>query len=152
MAGQVFDIHFYDDDRTIMEFTGMRNRIHDPHDCLETTGIFMQRETEKNIEGQHDPFGGAWEPLKDSTIERKVRKWFIGLCANPYRILEETRALYDSINYEVLGKTVAIGTWIPDYPDAHQWGNGHVPQRQFLGIGDDAAQGILDIVGAYVRP
>lgn len=88
---------------------------------LHQIGARLRDTTSERFETKKDPSGIDWKALAKGTLRRKK---------NRGRILVETGNLMDSIDYEVEGDTVSIGTSL-QYGGLHQFGGVvHSPARQ----------------------
>lgn len=88
---------------------------------LHQIGARLIDTTTERFETRKDPSGIGWRALKKGTLRRKKNKG---------RILDETGNLMDSIDYEVEGDVLRVGTSLK-YGEVHQFGGTvHVPARQ----------------------
>lgn len=87
------------------------------------------------------PDGQKWAPLADATIKRRLKKYGNA----PLTILRMRGILAGSINYQISGSRLEIGTGgeVEDYAAIHQFGGEAgrnksvtIPARPYLGFSD----------------
>ncbi len=95
-------------------------------------GIINQRFKE-----ERGPDGESWQPLSPLWIKQREKK----MPGSPLSILRMRGFLAGSINYQITGSQLKIGTDsnVDHYAGAHQFGyeEGGIPARPFLGFGDE---------------
>jgi len=101
-----------------------------PKESLPVIGETIVDHVREGFDKEQDPYGSPWKPLAASTLA--ARRGNGGA-----RILRDTNRLYNSINSQVRGDGVAIGTNVTggkkvEYGAAHQFGLGGIPARPFL--------------------
>lgn len=100
------------------------------------------------------PDGGAWAPLATATVERRLKKYRNA----PMTILRMRGHLAGSINYQVNGPMLSVGTGreVEDYAAIHQFGGeagrglkAVIPARPYLGFSDADWEMIEDEAAEY---
>ena len=97
---------------------------------------------------QHAPDGGAWTPLKESTVKRRK--------GHTRTILQDTGKLKASVQViSVTPELAVVGVVSADSKSevkamVHNFGIGR-PQRQFLGIRPDALDRALKVILKYLN-
>lgn len=121
-------------------------------------GEYMLRATRSRFDGQVDPEGNGWVPLKPATVKAKQKRQrgkgrtksgrlIAKSKANPTDILLDTFALRDTITYEATGDRVSIGSPLIKARSL-QLGNPEsgLPPRPFLGLSAANEQEIVEIL------
>jgi phage gpG-like protein len=93
----------------------------------------MMNVVEATFTGQGRRYGGSWKALEPATIRRKLKK------GQDSRILIATGAMMDSMTKRgdenqhlvVTADSIELSSNL-DYPEVHQKGKGHMPQRKFI--------------------
>lgn len=178
MAGAAVEYRFDDEEvRRYLDKLGAL-AMH-PRPILADIGGYLLRSTEENFEGEHEPDGTPWKPLKIRTrysryAGRKkskdgknlyytdrgqVRKPFQSWLSKQ-KILTDSGDLRDSIRYQVKGGAVLVGT-NKVYGAAHQFGaefsilktraHAKIPARPYLGISDRDRKEILEILKSHLE-
>ncbi|MEI8209694.1 MAG: phage virion morphogenesis protein [Methylococcales bacterium] len=127
----------------------MANHADNPSPCLKSIGEDLKESTKKRFETATTPDGTPWKDNASVTIARKgENKPLIG----------ETHTLKDTINYQIYGDTLAIGS-SEEYAAMQQFGGtksefpnlwGDIPARQFLGISLEDENNILNTISDYI--
>jgi phage virion morphogenesis protein len=128
-------------------FAGITDRANNLAPALDEVGQYLLLETRDRFDKEVDPEGRAWAELKPKTIERKRKK------GRQLGKLKEFGTLRDTINYQVNGNSLSIGS-PQKYAKFHQQpqgpGKGIIPRRAFLGINDRNEQRIIQIIRDYL--
>lgn len=119
--------------------------------ALAAIGQLVVTETDLGFREERDPWGRAWQPLSEYTLEQRRKGDGV------VRILRDTGNLANSINYQLSEGRVSIGTGVP-YATTHQYGAGGIPRRAFLpldpygepDIPADLNTDIVALLSAYV--
>jgi len=108
-------------------------------------GEYMVLTTRDRFDRETGPDGEPWQPLNSATAQRKARR-----NKNP-KILQQNSILRDSITYEASDDQLEVGTNLI-YGPTHQFGDPdrNIPARPFLGINDDDASELEDLIGDYL--
>lgn len=93
-------------------------------------GEYLVLSTDERFRTETDPDGNKWTPLKAKTIQRKQAEGKI------LRVLQATGLMRSRINYSADDRQVTIGTSDRKAP-FHQLGTSKIPQRRFLGLGEN---------------
>lgn len=106
----------------------------DPQKSLPVIGETLVDHIREGFAQERDPYGTPWKPLSAVTIAMRRG-------SGSARILQDSRRLYNSINAQVLGSGVAIGTNVI-YAPTQQFGrqsnrmfgkaSAPIPARPFL--------------------
>lgn len=142
-------------------------------------GAYLTNITEESFDNEASPDGHAWHPLKDSTIEARLKQYnsyggktnrkdgkttkhFQKFAANQ-KILQDSRTLRESIGYSADSDSVIVGVnaYSKDrypYPIVHQFGteDGKIEARPFMPITSDGELydnvnvEVLDILLGYL--
>lgn len=126
-------------------------RIADVRDVLPDIGEELLQSTDTRFRQEKAPDGTPWAPLSPVTLAQKKRR--------PPHILKEEGlrgGLRGSINYQVKGETLALGSPLP-YARIHQLGGQAgrnrkvtIPARPYLGVSKDDEAEIRDIVADHL--
>lgn len=148
---------------TLSKFNQLLTRTSQPvtfTKALKIIEMLLVSKTRENFDGQHDPEGIPWKPLKRP---RKARKWTKKKRIKVVdRILQDTHLLMASVTakgsagnvHEVTPFSLTWGTEV-EYAGVHQFGFPgpdklgrmlNIPQRSFLGITDQMEEELEDIV------
>lgn len=125
-------------------------RLRNLDPALEEIGAANLTETEQRFEKERDPEGQRWPAYSPNTTFAKGR--------NKPRMLRDRGELYDSLTYQVLtGRSVAVGT-NKRYARIHQLGGKAgrgrkvtIPARPYLGLSNEGAEEILQIVTDHLE-
>lgn len=125
-------------------------RLRNLDPALEEIGAANLAETEQRFEKQRDPEGKTWPGYSPNTTFAKGR-------TRP-RMLRDRGDLYDSLTYQVLsGRSVGVGT-NKRYARIHQLGGKAgrgrkvtIPARPYLGLSNEGAEEILQIVTDHLE-
>ena len=116
-------------------------RLADKGPLLKSIGEEMLPRINKRFRDQRGPDGKAWAPLAKRTIRTRTRRGHV-----PIRILRMRGHLAGSVNYQVGGSSLTIGTGgaVEDYAAIHQFGGKAgrgrkvtIHARPYLGFADD---------------
>lgn len=111
--------------------------------ALEEIGQYVKAITDTNFENETDPYGNPWPKNSPSVLAYKKSQGFIA------KVLQQRGFLRNSINYQVKGNTVLVGTNVA-YAYEHQLGINQI-QRQFLGVSEQDAEEIKSIIQEYLE-
>jgi phage virion morphogenesis protein len=119
--------------------------------ALAAIGQLVVTETDLGFREERDPWGRAWQPLSEFTLEQRRKGDGV------VRILRDTGNLANSINYQVSAGSVSVGTGV-SYASTHQFGEGGIPRRAFLpldpygapDIPADLNAGLVGILTTYL--
>lgn len=117
MAGAriVFDARL-DDAAAQERLAGLVARLEDKTGFLNVVGDELLHSTRDRFASQQGPDGTPWKPLSKGAIRARERKG-----QTPIQILTASSYLRSSINKQVDGDTLSIGTPVP-YAAIHQFG------------------------------
>lgn len=104
---------------------GMMKRGRTIGNALKEVSNLWRSKVEQGFQNQRDPYGNAWEPLKDSTLRLRQRKGIFGS-----QILSETGEMAQSLEVEVSNKEIRMT--MDDPAEIHQYGN---PTNRMFGKG-----------------
>lgn len=105
--------------------------LEDPTDLLDRIGAVFERNVQLRFETKTDPSGAPWAELADSTKKSYAYKYKGNV---PGSLLERSRHMRDSLDYNVTGKSVEIG-FAELYAQYHETGSKddkHPPRRGLL--------------------
>lgn len=108
--------------RQLKNLTRRVSRLEPP---LRKYGQYRVGQIERQFDTETDPYGNAWSPLAQSTIEQKRRLGY------PDSILTRTGDLRKSFDFNARGKTLTIESYSP-YAGFHQTGTRKMPARKLL--------------------
>lgn len=117
-------------------------RLEDKSPLLKSIGEAMLPRINKRFKDERGPDGKRWAPLSSRTIEARIKRYG----NSPLTILRMRGHLAGSINYQVAGDTLKIGTNddVSDYAGIHQFGGKAgrgrkvtIKARPYLGFADD---------------
>ncbi len=129
-------------------------RLADKGPLLKSIGEEMLPRINKRFRDQRGPDGKAWAALSPRTIRSRTRRGHV-----PISILRMRGHLAGSINYQVGGSTLTIGTGgeVEDYAAIHQFGGKAgrgrkvtIKARPYLGFADDDMDVIEDEATAFL--
>lgn len=160
-------------DRPVLEaLNALMLRVKDPEPALRAMGEKLVDSTKQRFKEGHDPNGQAWAPntpltlalylgeykssfKKDGSLSQKGQQRL----GAKKPLTGKTRALQTTINYQIVGGTLMVGSPEP-YAAMHQFGGTTSPQsmipsktipaRPFLGLSDDDRKDILSIIRGYL--
>lgn len=100
---------------------------------------------------QEDPDGDGWQPLSAKWVKRRQKK----MPGSPLTILRMRGHLAGSINYQVNGGDLTIGTGseVEAYAGVHQFGSEddkNIPARPFLGFGNSDMDVVEEEVAVFL--
>jgi phage virion morphogenesis protein len=129
----------------------------DLHDLLDVIGAEVVDQTKLRIqEEKRAPDGTDWSPWSPRYAAsqhggRASHGPHPGqlTAAGGHTILELDGFLLDSITSEVSGSDVLIGSNL-EYAATHQFGRGPIPARPFLGLSDQNADDIENLVAEFL--
>lgn len=143
--------------------------------ALEEIGEFLVETTKRRFETSTAPDGSKWMGNSDLTIARylnsfkgsrkkdgSLSKKGAERLAGKKPLIGETRSLSSTIDYQVAGNTLEVGSPL-EYAGVQQFGAkarqfngvapwGDIPAREFLGLSSDDSAGTLDILAAFLDP
>ena len=139
MAGSIYKVEF--------DFTELEKFINslsnfNPAELLDNIGALVQEQTEMRFESETDPDGKKW--VKWSSKYQKSGKGI--------NILRNTQRLFGSINYQVKGNQVEVGSNV-EYSATHNYGDKsrNIPKRTFLGMGEQNQKDVDNLVKLYIE-
>lgn len=107
---------------------------------------FMEAITDERFDTQTDPDDIKWKPLSDRTVAARKLSGYPG--SNP--ILYQTGTLKEGVQYRVdLASSSVVGTVEGDaaeYAPFLQEGAGKMPSRRFLGLDDEDADALENVI------
>jgi phage virion morphogenesis protein len=117
------------DNGIAMRLTALAQAAGNLSTVLESIGDALANNIQMTFHDQSDPWGQGWQPLSQATIARRRKK--------SDKILRDTGALMNGINYQVSGDSVTVGpnVW---YGMFHQFGTKRAPARPFMPIRNGA--------------
>jgi len=174
--------------QTLKVITGLTERLDDLSPALKEIGEDMVESTKRRFATATAPDGTPWKPNSPVTMARYASAVFKSpshykkdgtlraasaqKLAGKKPLTGETRALQTTINYQVDGSAVRIGSPMI-YAGVQQYGAktgefgmgafktrkgtfpipwGDIPARPFLGFSDTDQAAILDTMLAYLKP
>ncbi len=126
----------------------MANHADNPNPCLKAIGEDLIESTKKRFETATAPDGTQWKDNAPVTIARKGKN----------KPLIETHTLKDTINYQIHGDTLVIGS-TQKYAAMQQFGGtksefaylwGDIPARPYLGISPEDETNILNTISDFL--
>ncbi|MFZ5536770.1 MAG: phage virion morphogenesis protein [Pseudomonadota bacterium] len=161
------------DDRPVLDaLNELMRRASDPEPALRYIGEKLLDSTKQRFVDGRDPDGQPWAPNTPLTLA-----WYLSEHGSNFEedgslspkgetrlgakkpLTGKTRALQTTINYQVVGDTLMIGSPEP-YAAMHQFGGTTsprsmipgqaIPARPFLGLSDEDRGDILEIVKGYL--
>ncbi len=147
MTGTRDGIRIDIDDREVQAaLRRLQEKVGDLSDTFRDIGEHLLNATQARFDREIDPAGNPWAPLKPETKARKRR--------NGYRdkIMQMRGHLRDHLVMQADPDGVEIGT-NRIYGATHQFGDASrgIPARPFLGVSDDDAEAILDILAEHLE-
>lgn len=130
-------------------------RLENKDPLLKSIGEEMLPRITKRFKDERGPDGKLWAPLSSRTIEARLKRYG----NSPLTILRMRGHLAGSINYQVGGNTLKIGTGdeVEDYAGIHQFGGKagrgrkvKIKARPYLGFADDDMAVIDEEVAAFL--
>ncbi len=118
------------------KFKKWGKKVSAPKDILNEFGKHEVERVKARFGSKSDPDGGKWTQWDRDTEEERQREG-----TSSTGLLFETGALYNSIQYQVSGNKVTIGTNV-EYAQYLQDGTVNMPPREFLGFNDRSAADI----------
>ncbi len=157
---------------------GLEDRSRDLAGPLKVIGEYLAESTKRRFETSTAPDGSRWEPNSETAFlgylgrfkgsYRKDGKLSAGgqrRAAGKKPLVGETRALSTTINYQVQGNELRVGSPLV-YAPTHQFGAakgeygktrrgapipwGDIPARPFLGASDEDERLALDVLQDYI--
>lgn len=113
-------------------------------DALESIGAEVESQTRRRLEDKEGaPDGTPWAPWSERYAATRVEN---------QSMLESSGALIDSIQWDVIGDDVQVGT-DRIYGAVHQFGfaKRKIPARPYLGLSTDNEQEVLDVMTDYLQ-
>ena len=109
---------------------------------LDNVGSLVETQSQDRFESKTDVEGKQWQEWSP-----KYKKSERGI-----DILRNTQRLFGSINYQVKGNKVEVGSNV-EYSAVHNYGyeKQNIPKRSFLGISKDNEQDIDNLVAVYIE-
>ncbi len=152
-------------DRVVQGYLGrVQARLGDVRPLLLEIGEELQDSTLRRFGTSTGPDGEAWAPNTEATIERYLAgKGKKATAAGKKPLIGASGNLSTTIDFQLDGDSaVLIGSPWP-YAAPQQFGAdkgslgpnapwGDIPARPFLGVSDDDARTILDLVDDYLSP
>lgn len=112
------------------KFDKWRKQFSKPKDILEEFGKRELTRTKKRFDKQRGPDGQPWAAWSAEYLERRIRE---GTAS--FGILVSSGALFRSLDYQVRGNSVSVGSPL-EYAEYMQEGTNDIPARPFLGFND----------------
>jgi len=139
MAGATFKVEF--DTSQLEKFIGSLSKFN-PAELLDNIGELVEIQTQDRFESETDPDGKKW--VKWSSKYQKS--------GNGINILRNTQRLFSSINYQVKGNKVEVGSNV-EYSAVHNYGykEKNIPKRTFLGMGEQNKKDVNKLVKLYIE-
>lgn len=129
----------------------LAGRMEDMTPAMREVSGVLADEAEQALEAESAPDGTPWQQLAQGTIEERTRLGYW-----PGRMLQRTGRMATSISTDAGPDFSAVGSNV-EYFAIQQLGGragrgrrSEIPARPVLGVSDDGAEDILDIVGAYL--
>ncbi len=163
------------DDRQVLDVLGqLTQRLGSPGPALKAIGETLTDSTKQRFAASRAPDGSTWEKNTDTTMERYLAR-FAGSRAKTGKrsaagarraggkkpLIGESRALGTTINYQVVGDTLYVGSPM-QYAGTQQFGArqgqygrtrrggpipwGDIPARPFLGLSAEDRTEVLDLL------
>ena len=157
MSGVRFQFTF--NDKTLREELRRKvARLEDKRTLLAVIGDEFTRAggvINRRFETETGPDGKKWTPLAPRTIKTRLKRYGNA----PLTVLTMRGHLSESINYQITGDTLKIGTGrtVEHYAAIHQFGGQAgrsqkvtIPARPYLGFAEDDMDMIEDEVRAFL--
>lgn len=130
----------------------LAGRIGTVRPALKTIGLALEANIRERWDRETDPEGNRWQPLKASTIKRKIRK------RKPLKILLQDDHLRFTISSQADDSTLVVGS-PQKYAAIHQLGGPagrkgrqfQMPARPFLGISKQDEADIMDEIKQHLK-
>jgi phage virion morphogenesis protein len=145
----------FDDQALRKELRDRVNRLENMEPLLKSLGEEMLPRIGKRFKTERGPDGKRWAPLSPRTIEARLKRYG----NSPLTILRMRGHLAGSINYQVGGNILKIGTDdnVSDYAGIHQFGGKAgrgrkvtIQARPFLGFADDDMDVLQEEADAFL--
>jgi len=120
---------------------------------LKSIGVEMEAQSTERFDTKTDPQGNKWKDITDVTKAYYAARLRSGKTdGKPQPPLVFTGDLRMSITSEVQsgGWSVIVGA-AKEYANVHQYGYKNIPARPYIGISNENAQEIEEIIRAYLR-
>jgi phage virion morphogenesis protein len=130
-------------------------RLENKAPLLKSIGEEMMPRINQRFKQERGPDGKGWARLQPRTIEARLKRYGNA----PLTVLRMRGHLAGSINYQVKGAALSIGTGseVSDYAAIHQFGGKagrnhkvQITARPYLGFGDDDMQIIEEEAEAFL--
>lgn len=119
-------------------------RLSNPRPLLNRIGEDVLFITKQRFLSEEAPDGSPWERLKNPRRRQ-------GGGSGGDKILQDTRALFQSLQYSVNNDNVQVGTNL-NYAPFHQFGTSRgIPERPFLGTDSETERNVIDITLEYLN-
>lgn len=92
-----------------------RRSVGNMSSSMKEVGQFLEEQIDQSFTSQRDPYGKAWVPLKDSTLELRARRG-----NHSSAILEDSGAMRASLTFS--SNTKSIQMQMQDPSEVHQMG------------------------------
>lgn len=92
-----------------------RRAVTNMTNSMNEVGTFLEEQIDQSFTSQRDPYGKAWAPLKDSTLELRARRG-----NHSTTILEDTGAMRASLTFS--SNTKSLQMQMQDPSEVHQMG------------------------------
>jgi len=138
MAGAAVEVNTRQLARMQARLAAYQGKLKNPKGLARGVGQLVEAQTRRRIQDEKTaPDGTAWEGWSESTKDQRQ--------GNHSLLLFEGR-LRDSIaGQAVNGNTVVVGASMI-YAAVHQYGYGPIPARPYLGLSDENADEVVDLV------
>ena len=139
MAGGTYKVEF--DVSKLEKFISSLSKFN-PRELLDNVGALVETQTQDRFEKKTDPDDKKW--VKWSSKYKKSGKGI--------NILRNTQRLFGSINYQVKGNQVEVGSNV-EYSATHNYGDKsrNIPKRTFLGLSNQNKKDVETIVKLYIE-
>lgn len=139
MAGSIYEVEF--DISELEKFINSLSKFN-PSELLDNIGTLVETQTQDRFVSETDPDGKKW-----AAWSSKYKKSGKGI-----NILRNTQRLFGSINYQVKGNNVEVGSNV-EYSAVHNYGyeKRKIPKRTFLGMGEQNKKDVDKLVKLYIE-
>jgi phage virion morphogenesis protein len=139
MVGSAFKVEF--DTSQLEKFVNSLSKFN-PSELLDNIGALVETQTQDRFVSETDPDGKKWVAWSS-----KYKKSGKGI-----NILRNTQRLFGSINYQVKGNNVEVGSNV-EYSAVHNYGyeKRKIPKRTFLGMGEQNKKDVDNLVKLYME-
>ncbi len=139
MVGSAFKVEF--DTSQLEKFINSLSKFN-PSELLDNIGALVETQTQDRFVSETDPDGKKWVAWSS-----KYKKSGKGI-----NILRNTQRLFGSINYQVKGNNVEVGSNV-EYSAVHNYGyeKRKIPKRTFLGMGEQNKKDVDNLVKLYME-